>query len=165
MTKSQRRIKLIKPRLQIRLTLIFVGLGALALVLQFLLLLARLSEFTVYLPEDGTLLFDRLDGLLTGVLLTSALLFLPLIFAVGILTTFRIAGPVYRFENHLRQIARGERPGRCRLREGDELQDLCELLNRAVEALETGRANLPAEGEAAAEPAAEGERPHVRVVA
>lgn len=167
MIQSQRRIKLIKPRLQVRLTLTFVGLGALALVLQFLLLLARLSEFAVYSPEDGNVFFDRLDTMLLGVLATSALLVVPLIFAVGILTTFRIAGPVYRFEKHLRALARGERPGACRLRKGDELQEMCELLNRAVEALESQRATLPAEVEAPSEatPAAGSGRSPARVVA
>lgn len=136
MTKSKRRIKLIKPGLQIRLTMTFVGLAALALILQFLLLMARLSEFSVFLPEDGAILFDRLDSLLLDVLLTSALLFLPLIFAVGILATFRIAGPVYRFERFLEQLVRGEGSGPCRLRKGDHLQELCDLLNRAIETLE-----------------------------
>ena len=55
--------------------------------------------------------------------------------AVGILVTFRVAGPVYRFEQHLGSLARGEDPGTCRIRKGDELQDLCASINAAVETL------------------------------
>jgi methyl-accepting chemotaxis protein len=167
MPKIKRRIKLIKPRLQIRLTLTFVGMAAMSLVLQFLLFLARFSEVAASLPEDGGLLLDKLESVLIGVVATSALLFLPLIFAVGILTTFKIAGPVYRFERHLEQIARGEEPGACRLREGDELQDLCEMLNRALATLEARRRAVELEAGTAARQATsrDDDEPDVRVVA
>ena len=64
--------------------------------------------------------------------LTSAALFLPLVFAVGVLTTFRFAGPVYRFEQFLKNVIAGKAPADCRLRKGDHLQDFCQLLNQAT---------------------------------
>ncbi len=48
-----RRKKLIKPRLQLRLTGIFVGLTALSLLLQFVLFTNVLNETAVGLPNDG----------------------------------------------------------------------------------------------------------------
>ena len=63
------------------------------------------------------------------------LIFLPLTYAVGILTTFRIAGPLYRFETFLNQVLAGEKPERFRLRKGDELQDFADLLNAVTEPL------------------------------
>lgn len=56
----------------------------------------------------------------------------PSLLVFSILMTFRFAGPLYRIRRHLREIADGEQPGECRLRDGDELQDLCDVLNRAV---------------------------------
>jgi hypothetical protein len=51
---------------------------------------------------------------------------------VGVLSTFRIAGPIYRFEQYLRQVVKGEAEGPCRIRDGDELWDLCDLINQAT---------------------------------
>ena len=59
-------------------------------------------------------------------------MFLPLTFLVGVLTTFRIAGPVYRFEQFLAAVRRGERPSDFHLRKGDELTDLAALINEAT---------------------------------
>lgn len=87
------------------------------------------------LPHDSTLLMEQVNGLLFRVLGISALVILPLTLVVGILTTFRIAGPIYRFEKFLESVARGERPQACRLRNGDDLVDFCELLNRVTEPL------------------------------
>jgi len=66
------------------------------------------------------------------------LVFLPLTFFVGILSTFRVAGPLYRFEKFLESLQRGERPPDFRLRKGDELHDLAELLNQATAPMRKG---------------------------
>jgi hypothetical protein len=36
---------------------------------------------------------------------------------------------------YLTELASGANPKPCRIRDGDELQDLCELMNRATEPL------------------------------
>lgn len=133
----RRRKKLVKPRLQLKLTLIFVGLSALSLLLQFVLFQSSLTNAALDLPNDSSLLIGMSTALLNEVLLTSFLLFLPLTFLVGILTTFRIAGPVYRFEAFLEAVRRGERPANFRLRKGDELVDLADLINEATAPLRT----------------------------
>ena len=60
-------------------------------------------------------------------------LLLPFTFAIGVLITFRVAGPVHRFYVYLAQVIRSEEVGPCRLRKGDDLQELCELINKATE--------------------------------
>ncbi len=144
MTRTyRRRIKLIKPSLQLRLTAIFVAISAMALLLQSVLFMNSVTHTALDLPHDGLLMMNQTGALLRDVMLTSFLVFLPLTFAVGVLTTFRIAGPIYRFEGFLAQVKRGENPADCKLREGDDLQDFCELLNevtaplRAVEGEDT----------------------------
>lgn len=71
---------------------------------------------------------------------------------VGILVTFRIAGPLYRFETHLNQIAAGEDPGECYIRKSDELHSMCAAINAAVATLsaskETEQDLLEADSEA-----------------
>jgi len=133
--RKKRRIKLIKPRLQLRLVGVFVGLSTLSFLLQALLLGFCLSELATALPADGNYLMAAVPPMLTEVLLFSFGILLPLTVAVGVLVTFRIAGPVYRFEQHLSAIARGEDVPPCRIRQGDELWDLCHLINDATDAL------------------------------
>ena len=63
----------------------------------------------------------------------------------------RIAGPVYRFQQHLGAVARGEDVGPCRIRTGDELHSLCETINAALarvqlERSERGASPSEAEG-------------------
>ncbi|MEW6071987.1 MAG: hypothetical protein AB1726_05230 [Planctomycetota bacterium] len=141
--KERRSIKLVKPRLQLRLIGIFVGLSALGFLLQALHVALRLSELSGTMPEGGSHLMAVLPELPIEILVFSFGMILPLITAVGIFITHRIAGPVYRFEQHLGQVARGEDPGPCRLRRGDELQDLCEVLNQALEVWRRGQAIAP----------------------
>lgn len=142
-TPYRRKKRLIQPRLQLRLILSFLGLSMLGLSLQFLLLAAMLMNFAAELPEDGTLLVQELPRMLGWVLALSLGICLPLTVCVGILVTFRIAGPLYRFEKHFEAIARGENPGECRLRRGDQLQGLCAVINRAVERMRSDAAPQP----------------------
>ena len=63
------------------------------------------------------------------------MLLVPVTLIVGITTTFKVAGPLHRLEQHCRAIIRGEDPGICKLRKGDEMQDLCDLFNQAIDKL------------------------------
>lgn len=127
-----RRKKLIKPGLQGRLVGVFLGLFALSLFLQATLFMVRLTELADSLPEDGDRVLALAPGMVGEIFLLSTLVLLPVIAAAGVLMTFRIAGPTYRFERFLEQVVRGEQIGPCKIREGDELQELCELINQAT---------------------------------
>src|SRR5262245_10299956 len=145
----RRRIKLIKPKLQMKLIGVFVGLSALGFLLQSLHVGLRLSELAANVPEGGTYLMAVMPELPLEILLVSFGMLLPLTVAVGILVTFRIAGPIYRFERYLDAVIRGEEVGPCRIRKGDEFQELCELINQVTAAQrgEAARADKPAESE------------------
>jgi hypothetical protein len=131
--KYKRRIKLIKPRLQLRMIATFVGLSALGFLLQALLVAMLLSQTAAEMPEGGPYLMSLIPQMPIEILLMSFGMFLPLTFAVGVLVTFRIAGPIHRFEKYLTAVAKGEQLGPCRIRKGDELHELCELINQATE--------------------------------
>jgi hypothetical protein len=134
--KHRRKIKLIKPRLQLKLIGTFVGLSGLGFLLQALHVAHRLSELADSMPEGGDHLLIAMPRLPLEILLFSFGMLLPLTLVVGILVTHRIAGPVHRFEQHLRQVARGEQVGPCRIRKGDELRELCDDINLAIAALQ-----------------------------
>ena len=148
---QRRRIKLIKPRLQLKMVGVFVGLSALGFLLQSLHVGLRLSELSASMPEGGSYLIAVMPELPLEILLVSFGMLLPLTIAVGILVTFRIAGPVYRFEKYLKAVIRGEEVGPCRIRKGDEFQELCELINEATAAAREQRAHELAKVDAAPE--------------
>lgn len=148
--KIKRRVRLIRPGLQLRLILTFTGVSSLALLLQYILFMSALTETAVGLPNDGLLLMEQLNGLLFGVFLTSFGMVLPTLFVIGLIMTHRIAGPIYRFEVFFNHILGGQRPKDITLRKGDELQEFCQLINRVT-------APLRADAAAPATPAVEHE--------
>lgn len=149
--KIKRRIKLIQPRLQLRMIAVFAGVALTSLLLQFLLFAQMLSRLAVRLPNDALIVLSELRGELISVLFVSLVVLLPLMFAIGVLVTFRVAGPVYRLETYLGQVAAGERPADCRLRKGDELMDLCAAVNEATRPLREGGASTRGDGGAVVE--------------
>ena len=70
-------------------------------------------------------------------ILLSLLLITPLIVVIGIYASHRIAGPIYRIEKFLDGMASGEFSTPLRLRKKDELINLADGINRAVEGIKT----------------------------
>ncbi|MFT7676334.1 MAG: signal transduction histidine kinase [Planctomycetota bacterium] len=129
--RKSRSRKLIKPGLQLRFSMAFVGLACFASLVMVLILSAVIHRALEQGGIDPAAI-DTSEIILIGLLGTLTVL-VPTMTAVGILLTHRIAGPVYRFEQHFSALARGEDPGRCKIRSGDELQELCELINAGLE--------------------------------
>jgi hypothetical protein len=144
MAQHKRKIKLIQPSLQLKLIGWFLGVAALALVMQFLLVTMAMSDLAADLPNDGRYLIESSTSRALLALGISFLVLMPLSLLVGVLVTFRIAGPIYRFEQHFKAIARGEDPGACRIRKDDELQEFCGHLNSALDTLRARGASTPA---------------------
>jgi hypothetical protein len=139
MTHHPRKRKLIKTELQLRLVAVFVLLSVCSVLLQVILFNRSVAELSRQMVVERHVLLDALPTLFVeNLLLTSAVL-VPVTFFVGVLATHRIAGPIHRFERYLASIVAGEEPGECRIREGDELQGLCNLINAAVTSLRAGR--------------------------
>lgn len=128
--RHRRRFRIIRPRLQLRLIGSFFGIAALALLLQYLAFLWMVADAAVDMPAVAAAVAANAAWVLAG----SFALLLPLTLLVGVLMTHRIAGPVYRLETFLKQVESGEAREDCRLRKGDELQELCALVNQATAA-------------------------------
>src|SRR5262245_52325958 len=101
MPKARRRIKLIQPRLQLKLVFASIGICTLGLLFECLFLAACLAELAVDLPQDGPIVLESIRPMLVRVLSISCAGILPLVFIVGVLTTFRVAGPLHRLEMFL----------------------------------------------------------------
>jgi hypothetical protein len=133
MMRIRRRKVLIRPRLQLKLVLVFTGVSILTLLLQYILFITLATRFAERMPSGGEYLTDALPGMSIQALLSSLAVLLPTSLAVGVACTFRIAGPVHKLEGYLRGLARGEAHGPCRLRKGDELGELCDAINAVAE--------------------------------
>jgi hypothetical protein len=139
-SKSPRLRKLVHPRLQMRLTLSFVGLAFLALAFQFVLFTSVMSETLDSTPGAFADHYVEVAAAYRRVFLISLGVVLPLTALVGVMTTFRIVGPLFSISRFLRRTLDGEKPEDCRLRSGDEYQELCELVNEVSAPLRRGAA-------------------------
>ncbi len=137
---QRRRRTLIQPRLQLWLTGAFVGLSALALLLQFALFTNAVHGIALELPSDGEIMMEAFSGDMLVVLAVSGLVFLPLTFLIGVLLTFRIAGPLCRIERFLLAVAEGESVPDVQLRRKDRLASLADAVNLATARLRGGDA-------------------------
>lgn len=149
-SQERRKRKLIEPRIQKRFVLLFLSTTALALLVQAMVVSHMLLRMADRLPNDGVALKAQLLGLLASSLTITLLLLTPLTLAVGIASTHKVVGPLYRFRTYLTQLAQGERPAPCKIRQHDELQDFCALLNQATEPLRQGEAAPAQKSEVAA---------------
>ena len=137
MVMTKRRKVLIKRAFQLK----YVGA-----ILFFVLLITLISSITIYaaifpyLSEKLANVYPQ--GRLVMVLrnanmkvLMSTAVVLPIAVWVGIMFSHRIAGPWYRMEVILREIAEGSLIKRVNLRKGDELQSLGEAINEVTDNL------------------------------
>ena len=72
-------------------------------------------------------------GVLVSIILQLSV-FALLVFGVSLFWTHKIAGPLYRLKNHFGRIAAGDLTPMAGLRQGDQLQQIPELLNQGLDA-------------------------------
>jgi methyl-accepting chemotaxis protein len=136
MEKVKRRIKVVDGRLQYRMIAVSLSL-VLAGLLVFALLIG-LYYLLLYRAADGIARPELLLAILPPLLLND-LAIMVLVIVVGIFTTHRIAGPVYRLESDIERALSGERGVRVRLRKGDAFPELAEKVNRLIERIDDTR--------------------------
>ena len=137
MVNYKRRRYIVKRGFQLKYTFI---------ILIFILLTAVISTAIVYLA-----VFPFLSAKLASVypqarlvavlkdahskVLVSTALILPIAAWIGIMLSHRIAGPWYRLEKILRDVAKGKLTAEVKLRKGDELQTLADAINEVIGSL------------------------------
>lgn len=135
---NRRKRYLIKKRLQFKY-LLFVLLAMLIPTtvfggaLYYLVWQTVASEFAI--PE---ILAENLIPALNKVN-TLLLIFLPLVFLLmlifSVYISHKIAGPVYRLEKELIEIAKGDYSRRIKFRSHDELQEIADNINKLLDNL------------------------------
>ncbi|TGK08862.1 hypothetical protein EHO60_12545 [Leptospira fletcheri] len=91
----------------------------------------KFVEREIALPDyDHSL--DMFTIQFKGILLFSLLyLFMSAIFVI--VYSHRMAGPIYNIKKNLRALLAGEEVEKIRLRQGDEFQELADLLNKIID--------------------------------
>jgi len=142
--KYKRRKKLIKPRFQLKVALSGLGIAFMSVLLLMIMINEAFMEFADRGWVDAVALRSEWMDIMFSRLLIALAFLVPMILALGIVLTHRIAGPLYRFETFLTSVMAGEHPEPCRLRTGDELVEFCDLLNEVTEPLRNGSVPMPA---------------------
>jgi hypothetical protein len=138
---NRRKKKLIKPSFQWKIILVFLCISCIAVLLQWIVLSRALLSIASSMPNDGDMLLHDMARIMFISMSISAAVFTPLIVSIGSLLTLRIAGPIHHMETYLQQVLDGEATGPCRIREKDEFQELCQLINACV--YERGMGHAP----------------------
>lgn len=132
--KQLRTRKLIDKSLQLRLVGAFIAVGCVATLFQVVLLNNSMLDLSQQLAKNGDILLAKTPGLLLRSVLITLGLLVPALTLVGILITHRIAGPAYRMRCYFQEIKEsGKVTYSCKIRKHDELQSMCDLVNKAVE--------------------------------
>lgn len=135
-SKPKRRRRFIDKRIQLKFVTAFACTAGLAVLVQSIVMGYVLASIAEQAPNDQLYLAQAVPRAVATSVVASFVLLLPATIMLGILTTFPVVGPLYRIRQHLASIIAGERPGPCRVRSTDELQDMCELINGVVATLE-----------------------------
>jgi methyl-accepting chemotaxis protein len=133
--RQRRRIKVVDGRFQYRMIAISLTVVAVGL------LIVAAATVLFYLASGGPSGFPEPESfrLVLPALLLNDLAIMALVIAVGIFTTHRIAGPVYRIKSDIDRVLSGEAGVRVRLRGRDSFPDLAEKVNQLIERIEDTR--------------------------
>ncbi len=139
--KPAQKFKRVQYLISKRFQLKYIGL---TILLMFLT--SVICSYTVY--YTGMAIFTeklsqvypqgRLVALLTTInynVLLNFLLLIPLVALIGLYLSHKIAGPIYRVERYLTDMASGKLTSRISFRKGDEFTSLADKINNLTDSL------------------------------
>lgn len=135
MQKYKRKKKLINKSLQLKMIGIFTAIGCTCALFQVILVNSGLLKIAKAAPSGGEEILREARGMMLENVAWTLGSMIPLMTCIGIVLTHRIAGPAYRMTQHCKAIAAGEPVTKCSIRKNDELHELCDALNAAIDHL------------------------------
>ncbi len=134
-TSFQRRTIFIKKGLQLRYMLLITVSVLCGLAIMTLELTATLNDLFDAYPVLVQPIYDEFIPIISSFFYKIAIYVLFVIIISAILS-HKMAGPVYRFEQTCKAIAKGDFSQRVHLRKGDRLQELQEEFNKMMDVVE-----------------------------
>lgn len=141
--KNQRKVYLINPNFQLRVTLYFIGLAVLNIAIfygciRYFFNIFQSKGIEVGIPKNHVffMFIDDQVAQMNTVFIVSAIITVALLLIAGILISHRIAGPMYRLNNDLRQMAENKELKTLKFRKKDFFQEIPEAFNLVVDSFD-----------------------------
>ena len=131
----QRRTIFIKKNLQIRYMILMVACVLCGLAIMGLELTATLNDLFDDYPVLVQPIYDEFIPIVASFFYKIAI-YVLLVIIISAIVSHRMAGPVYRFEQTCKQIAKGDFSQRVHLRKGDQLTQLQQEFNTMMDEIE-----------------------------
>ena len=138
--KNQRKVYLINPNFQLKVTLYFIGLAVLNIALfygciRYFFNIFQSKGIEVGIPKDHVFFMFINDQVaqMNTVFIVSSIITVILLLIAGVLISHRIAGPMYRINKDLRQMAESKKLKSLEFREKDFFQEIPEAFNMVVD--------------------------------
>ena len=141
-TPLQRRTIFIKKKLQLRYMLLIVTSVLCGLAIMTLELCATLNELFDAYPVLVQPIYDEFIPIVSSFFYKIAI-YVLLVVIISAILSHKMAGPVYRFEQTCKAIAKGDFSQRVRLRKGDRLTELQDEFNKMMDVVENRINNKP----------------------
>lgn len=133
--KIQRKIIFIKKRFQLKLVAFVMLCVLFATALITYEFLSLLQEIFTKHPALLQTIFAEGSSLFISFIIKIVICFIIILLFASLLSN-RIAGPIYRFEEALKQVARGNKKVRISLRKDDTLREIEKEFNNMMNVLD-----------------------------
>ena len=131
----QRRTIFIKKNLQIRYMVLMVACVLCGLLIMGLELTATLNDLFDNYPVLVQPIYDEFIPIVASFFYKIAI-YIILIVIISAFVSHKMAGPVYRFEQTCKEIAKGDFSQRVHLRKGDQFTELQDAFNTMMDVVE-----------------------------
>ncbi len=138
----QRRTIFIKKNLQIRYMILIVTCVLCGLAIMTLELIATLNDLFDAYPILMQPIYDEFIPIISDFFYKIAI-YVLLVIIISAIVSHKMAGPVYRFEQTCKAIAKGDFSQRVHLRKGDQLIELQDEFNKMMDVVESRINNKP----------------------
>lgn len=138
----KRHVIFIKKRLQLHYMLLMVICVLCGLAIMAFELCVTLNELFDTYPVLMQPMYDRFLPIASDFFYKIAI-YVLLVIIISAILSHKMAGPVYRFEQTCKAIAKGDFSQRVRLRQGDQLVELQDEFNKMMDEVEKRLKNKP----------------------
>lgn len=138
----QRRTIFIKKSLQLRYMVLIVTCVLCGLAIMGLELAATLNDLFDAYPVLMQPVYDEFGPIVSAFFYKIAI-YVLLVIIISAIVSHKMAGPVYRFEQTCKAIAKGDFSQRVHLRQGDRLTDLQNEFNKMMDVVQSRIENKP----------------------
>lgn len=138
--KNQRKIILINKKFQLKICFILGSLVILSTLIYPFAIYDLFLRFEQFITKDGIDLINQRNDLILYLIIVQAVFSLIMFFII-LLISHRIAGPMYKLVNYLRDIRDGKDADKLTFRDGDYFPEVADEINKTISYLKSNNEN------------------------